>query len=71
MQLAGIYRIQRVISLLMFFTGESQFKAKLTELTQGNSSRPMNILYMKINKLRIKSNTFLSMGGSSNIFHER
>lgn len=71
MQLAGIYRIQRVISLLMFFTGESLFKAKLTEFTHGHSSRPMNILYIKINKLRIKSKTSLFMWGSSNIFYER
>ena len=71
MQLAGIYRIQRVISLLMFFTGESLFKAKVTELTHGHSSRPMNILYIKINKLRIKSKTSLFMWGSSNIFYER
>ena len=71
MQLAGIYRNQRVISLLMFFTGESLFKAKLTELTHGHSSRPMNILYIKIHKLRIKSKTSLFMWGSSNIFYER
>lgn len=31
----------------------------------------MNILYIKINKLRIKSKTSLFMRGSSNIFYER
>ena len=69
-KLAGIYRIQRVISLLMFFT-ESQFRVKVTELTLGHSSGLMNILYIKINKLRIKSKTSFFMWRSSNIFHER
>jgi len=48
MQLAGIYRIQRVISLLMFFT-ESQFKAKLTEFNARAFIKTNEYLYIKIN----------------------
>lgn len=69
MLLAGIYCIQRVISLLRFFT-ESQFKAKLTEFNARAFIKTNEYLYIKINKLRIQSKTSLFMWGSSNIFQE-